>query len=66
MISSTFRAVPATALLASSGTALSQSAQTTLLNVSYVDAFGGWQQAQKQHFDDGGIFDRVIAATGKK
>jgi len=31
-----------------------------------IDAFGGWQQAQKQHFDDGGIFDRVIAAAGKK
>jgi sulfate transport system substrate-binding protein len=31
-----------------------------------IDAFGGWQQAQKTHFDDGGIFDRVIAAAGKK
>lgn len=31
-----------------------------------IDEFGGWQQAQKTHFDDGGIFDRVIAAAGKK
>jgi sulfate/thiosulfate transport system substrate-binding protein len=31
-----------------------------------IDAFGGWQQAQKTHFDDGGIYDRVIAAAGKK
>jgi len=23
------------------------------------DVFGGWQKAQKTHFDDGGIFDRV-------
>ena len=31
-----------------------------------IDEFGGWQQAQKTHFDDGGVFDRVIAAAGKK
>jgi sulfate/thiosulfate-binding protein len=25
-----------------------------------IDAvFGGWQKAQKQHFDDGGVFDRI-------
>lgn len=25
-----------------------------------IDAvFGGWQKAQKQHFDDGGLFDRI-------
>jgi sulfate transport system substrate-binding protein len=23
------------------------------------DAFGGWQQAQPRHFDDGGVFDRI-------
>jgi len=23
------------------------------------DVFGGWDQAQKKHFDDGGIFDRI-------
>ncbi|OJX79365.1 sulfate ABC transporter substrate-binding protein [Magnetospirillum sp. 64-120] len=25
------------------------------------DVFGGWQKAQKEHFADGGIFDRIIA-----
>jgi sulfate/thiosulfate-binding protein len=29
---------------------------TTLLNIA---DFGGWQAAQKQHFDDGGIFDQI-------
>jgi sulfate transport system substrate-binding protein len=24
--------------------------------------FGGWSQAQKQHFDDGGVFDRIYSA----
>jgi sulfate transport system substrate-binding protein len=23
------------------------------------DVFGGWQKAQKMHFDDGGMFDRI-------
>ena len=23
------------------------------------DVFGGWQKAQKEHFDDGGIFDQI-------
>ncbi len=23
------------------------------------DVFGGWQKAQKQHFDDGGLFDQI-------
>lgn len=23
------------------------------------EVFGGWQQAQKEHFDDGGVFDRI-------
>ena len=30
--------------------------KATLLS---IDAFGGWQKAQKLHFDDGGIFDRI-------
>jgi len=30
--------------------------KATLLS---IDAFGGWQVAQKKHFDDGGIFDRI-------
>ncbi|MBK7772308.1 MAG: sulfate ABC transporter substrate-binding protein [bacterium] len=31
----------------------------TLITVD--DVFGGWQQAQRDHFDDGGIFDRITA-----
>jgi len=27
------------------------------------DVFGGWQTAQKEHFDDGGLFDQIMAAT---
>jgi sulfate/thiosulfate transport system substrate-binding protein len=26
------------------------------------EAFGGWQNAQKSHFDDGGSFDRIYGA----
>jgi sulfate transport system substrate-binding protein len=29
------------------------------------EVFGGWTQAQKEHFDDGAIYDQVLAA-GKK
>jgi sulfate/thiosulfate transport system substrate-binding protein len=29
--------------------------------VTIDGAFGGWQAAQKKHFDDGGVFDRVYA-----
>jgi sulfate/thiosulfate transport system substrate-binding protein len=25
------------------------------------DLFGGWQKAQKRHFDDGGVFDQIYA-----
>jgi len=25
------------------------------------EAFGGWRQAQKTHFDDGGVFDQIYA-----
>ncbi len=25
------------------------------------EAFGGWRQAQREHFDDGGVFDRIYA-----
>jgi sulfate transport system substrate-binding protein len=24
-----------------------------------IDAFGGWQEAQKKHFADGGVFDQI-------
>jgi sulfate transport system substrate-binding protein len=27
------------------------------------ELFGGWQQAQKKHFDDGGIFDQIYAPS---
>ncbi len=30
------------------------------------DVFGGWKQAQRDHFDDGAQFDRLIEAIGKK
>ena len=37
------------------------------LNVFTVDeVFGGWKKAQATHFADGGEFDRLFAATGKK
>ena len=26
------------------------------------ELFGGWRQAQKTHFDDGGVFDQIYAA----
>jgi len=29
-------------------------------------AFGGWQKAQKTHFADGGIFDQITGAAGKR
>ncbi|WP_142846374.1 sulfate ABC transporter substrate-binding protein [Telmatospirillum sp. J64-1] len=29
------------------------------LRLVTIADFGGWQQAQKEHFDDGGIFDRI-------
>ena len=29
----------------------------------YIDEiFGGWSKAQKEHFDDGGIYDQILAA----
>lgn len=27
------------------------------------ETFGGWQQAQKTHFDDGGVFDQIVKAN---
>ncbi len=38
------------------------SAQYPKLNlVTIDDTFGGWQQAQKKHFGDGGLFDQIYA-----
>ena len=37
------------------------------INLFTVDeVFGGWTKAQKEHFDDGGTYDQVIAAAKKK
>lgn len=30
---------------------------------SVDEMFGGWSKAQKAHFDDGGIYDQILAAT---
>jgi len=30
------------------------------------ELFGGWKSAQKTHFDDGGIYDQVLAATHRQ
>jgi sulfate/thiosulfate-binding protein len=32
--------------------------------VNIDSAFGGWKKAQAQHFDDGGLFDRIYAGGG--
>jgi sulfate transport system substrate-binding protein len=29
------------------------------LEMMTIEDFGGWQQAQKKHFADGGLFDEV-------
>jgi len=29
--------------------------------ITIEEVFGGWRQAQKKHFDDGGVFDRIYA-----
>ena len=31
------------------------------LNLVTIQAFGGWEQAQKVHFADGGVFDQIYA-----
>jgi sulfate transport system substrate-binding protein len=33
--------------------------------VTVDDAFGGWKKAQKTHFDDGGVFDRIYQPGGR-
>jgi sulfate transport system substrate-binding protein len=30
------------------------------------EVFGGWGKAQKDHFDDGGVFDQVATAAGRR
>jgi sulfate transport system substrate-binding protein len=39
-------------------------AKVKLFTIDQV--FGGWQKAQKTHFADGGVFDQIVGATGKK
>lgn len=37
------------------------------VNVFTVDdVFGGWKKAQKEHFDDGGLYDQIVLRTKKK
>lgn len=37
------------------------------LNAFTVDeVFGGWKKAQKDHFDDGGLYDQIIARAKKR
>ncbi|MGL4602991.1 MAG: sulfate ABC transporter substrate-binding protein [Iodobacter sp.] len=31
-----------------------------------IDDFGGWQKAQKTHFDDGAIYDQIAASIAKR
>lgn len=38
-----------------------QFAQLELFTID--DVFGGWAAAQKEHFDDGGVFDQIIATS---
>ena len=38
-----------------------------MVNLFTIDeAFGGWSKAQKDHFDDGAIYDQILAAGKKK
>jgi sulfate transport system substrate-binding protein len=30
------------------------------------DVFGGWKKAQKEHFDDGGLYDQIILSSKKR
>ena len=29
------------------------------MNLVTIDDFGGWQEVQRKHFADGGVFDRI-------
>jgi sulfate transport system substrate-binding protein len=39
--------------------AAKQAARFPAINLINIDEFGGWQKAQADHFNDGGIFDRI-------
>lgn len=42
---------------------LAQFAKLELFTIEEV--FGGWAKAQKEHFDDGGLFDQILLETQK-
>jgi sulfate transport system substrate-binding protein len=43
--------------------ATTYAAQFPKINLFTIDdVFGGWTQAQKTHFNDGGVFDQVTVA----
>ena len=46
---------------------LNEYADTFDLNINLVTIqdFGGWDEVQKKHFDDGGVFDRIYEKTDK-
>jgi sulfate transport system substrate-binding protein len=47
---------------ASAKIAAKYASQFPKLNLfTIVEVFGGWQKAQKTHFDDGGVFDKIYA-----
>lgn len=39
--------------------------QFTQVKLFDIGLFGGWQQAQKKHFADGGVFDEIFKAGGR-
>jgi sulfate transport system substrate-binding protein len=38
----------------------------TIALFSVDEVFGGWKKAQKDHFDEGAQFDRLMAASGRR
>ena len=46
---------------------LNEYADTFDLNINLVTIqdFGGWDEVQKKHFDDGGVFDRIYEKKDK-
>ena len=41
--------------------------QTCALPILTIDdVFGGWRNAQKVHFSDGGVFDQIYLPGGKR
>jgi sulfate transport system substrate-binding protein len=38
---------------------------TNVRLVTIDDVFGGWKAAQKTHFDEGGVFDRIFQPSGE-